>query len=186
MRKNFGSKPWIYPMPVLMVATYDENGTPDVMNAAWGGIYENDRIVLSLSPSHKTTQNIHRNGAFTVSFATADTMIPCDYAGIASANKDPDKFEKTGFHTEKSEFVNAPLIAELPMALECRLVKFNEDGICIGEIVNTSAQESVLNDEGMIDAQKLKPLCFDPVSLAYRTLGDEVGQAFSVGKQLDE
>ncbi|HBL40781.1 MAG TPA: flavin oxidoreductase [Ruminococcaceae bacterium] len=186
MRKNFGSKPWIYPMPVLMVATYDETGTPDVMNAAWGGIYENDRIVLSLAQSHKTTQNIRLNGAFTVSFATADTVVACDYAGVVSANNEPNKFEKAGFHAEKSEFVNAPLIAELPMALECRLVKFNEDGICIGEIVNASAQESILNNDGMIDAEKLKPICFDPVTFAYRTLGGTVGQAFSDGKQLAE
>lgn len=184
MRKNFGAQTWMYPMPVLIVGTYDENGVPDAMNAAWGGIYETNQIMLCLSESHKTTQNIRKKGAFTVSFATAKTVVPSDYVGIASGNKVPNKLEKAGFHTEKSAFVDAPLIQELPMALECKLVKFNEDGIVVGEIVNVSAEESILDAAGKIDAEKLDPIVFDSVHHVYRKLGDVAGTAFSDGKQL--
>lgn len=184
MRKDFGSKPWLYPMPVLIVGTYDENGVPNAMNAAWGGIYEDDQVMLCLAHGHKTTENIRRTGAFTVSFATESTRIPCDYVGIVSAHKEPDKFAKAGFTAEKSAFVHAPIIAELPMTVECELAKFTEDGICIGKIVNVSADTSILNDAGDIDAEKLAPICFDPVSFAYRSLGGVVGRAFSDGKSL--
>ena len=184
MRKNFGAKTWLYPMPVLIVGTYDENGTPNAMNAAWGGIYDTNLIMVCLADDHKTTENIKKTGAFTVSFATADTVIPCDYVGIVSANDVPNKFKRAGFHAAKSELVNAPVIAELPMALECKLMKFNEDGICIGEIVNVSAEESILDENGKIDAKKLNPIVYDGVSHAYMTLGEKVGKAFSDGKKL--
>lgn len=184
MRKNFGAETWLYPMPVLIVGTYDENGNPNAMNAAWGGIYDTNQVMLCLSEGHKTTKNIKKTGAFTVSMATAKTVIPCDYVGIASGNSVTDKMEKAGFHTVKSEFVNAPVIEELPMCVECRLVKFNEDGICIGEIVNVSADESVLDGNGVIDASLLAPIAYDSVTHAYRVLGDVVGQAFSDGKKI--
>ena len=184
MRKNFGAKTWLYPMPVLMVGTYDENGIPNVMNAAWGGIYDTDQVMVCLADDHKTTANIRKTGAFTVSFATTQTVVPCDYVGIVSANDVPDKVAKAGFHAVKSEFVNAPLIEELPMAVECRLLKFNEDGICVGEIVNVSADESVLDENGRIDAKKVDPLIYDGVTHAYWSFGDKVGQAFSDGKKL--
>ena len=184
MRKNFGAKTWLYPMPVLIVGTYDENGTPNAMNAAWGGIYDTNLIMVCLADDHKTTENIKKTGAFTVSFATADTVIPCDYVGIVSANDVPDKFKRAGFHAAKSELVNAPVIEELPMALECKLMKFNEDGICIGEIVNVSAEESILDENRKIDAKKLNPIVYDGVSHAYMTLGEKVGKAFSDGKKL--
>ncbi len=184
MRKNFGAKTWLYPMPVLIVGTYDENGTPDAMNAAWGGIYENNQVMVSLADDHKTTDNIRKNGAFTVSFATAETVVPCDYVGIVSANDVPDKFEKAGFHAVKSEIINAPIIEELPMTVECRLLRFNEDGICIGEIVNVSADESILDENGKIDVKKLDPVLFDPVTFAYLSVGEKVGQAFSDGRKL--
>lgn len=184
MRKNFGAKTWVYPMPVLMVGTYDENGNPNVMNAAWGGVYDTDQVMVCLSHDHKTTENIKKTGAFTLSFATKDTVIPCDYVGIVSANDLPDKFARAGFHAEKGSYVNAPLIKELPMALECKLLKFNEDGICIGEIINVSAEESILDERGVIDAGKLNPISYDGVTHAYRVLGEKVGQAFSDGKQL--
>ena len=184
MRKNFGAKPWLYPMPVLMIGTYDENGIPDVMNAAWGGIYDWTQVMVSLAEDHKTTENIRKTGAFTVSFATAGTVIPCDYAGIVSAKDVPDKFERAGFHAVKSEFVNAPVIEELPVTVECRLLKFNEDGICIGEIVNVSADTSVLDENGKISAALLDPVCFDGATGAYLRLGEKVGQAFSDGKKL--
>ena len=97
MRKNFGAKCWLYPMPVLIVGTYDENGVPNAMNAAWGGIYDTNQIMVCLADDHKTTENIKKSGAFTVSFATAETVASCDYVGIVSANDVPDKFERASF-----------------------------------------------------------------------------------------
>ena len=184
MRKNFGAKTWLYPMPVLIVGTYDENGIPDAMNAAWGGIYDTNMVMVCLDDSHKTTENIKRTKAFTVSFATVNTVVPCDYVGIVSANDVPDKFVKAGFHAIKSEFVNAPVIEELPMTVECELLKFNEDGICIGRIVNISADESILDENGKIDAKKLDPIIYDSVTHAYWNLGEKVGKAFSDGNKL--
>lgn len=180
-RINFGAKPWMYPMPVLIVGTYDESGVPNAMNAAWGIITDANEISISMS-EHKTTENFAKTGAFTVSIATEDTVIPCDYVGIESASKVPDKFAKAGFHATKSEYVNAPLIDELPMALECKVKSF-EDGILIGEIVNVNADESILTD-GQIDPKKLKPIAYDPVNHAYIGLGEKVGNAFKDGMQL--
>ena len=184
MRKNLGAKTWLYPMPVLIIGTYDENGIPDAMNAAWGGIYETNQIMVCLAHDHKTTKNIKNTGAFTVSFATRKTVISCDYVGIVSANDEPDKFNKSGFHSIKSEYVNAPVIAELPMTVECRLIKFNDDGICIGEIVNISADESVLDDNGRIDAKKLDPIIYDGATHDYWSFGEKVGKAFSDGRKI--
>ena len=184
MRKNFGKKTWLYPMPVLIIGTYAEDGTPNAMNAAWGGIYDTNMVMVCLADDHKTTENIKKTGAFTVSFATDATVVPCDYVGIVSANDVPDKFARAGFHAVKSEFVNAPIIEELPMTVECKLLKFNEDGICVGEIVNVSADESILDESGKVDAKTLDPICYDSVSHGYWTLGEKVGQAFSDGKKL--
>lgn len=184
MRKNFGAKTWLYPMPVLIVGTYGDDGTPNAMNAAWGGIYDTNLVMVCLADDHKTTDNIKKTSAFTLSFATRETVAPCDYVGIVSANDVPDKFSRAGFHATKSAFVNAPLIDELPMAVECRLIKFNEDGICIGEIVNISADESILDSDGKIDAAKLDPIIYDSVSHDYRSLGEKVGRAFSDGKSI--
>ena len=185
MRKNFGAKTWLYPMPVLIVGSYDENGAANAMNAAWGGIYDTNLVMVCLADDHKTTDNIKKSGAFTLSFATASTVVPCDYVGIVSANDTSDKLDRAGFHTSKSEYVNAPLIDELPMAVECRLLKFNEDGICIGEIVNVSADESVLDENGRVDAKKLDPIIYDSVSHAYWSFGKKVGQAFFDGKKIN-
>ena len=184
MRKNFGAKTWLYPMPVLIIGTYDENGAPNAMNAAWGGVYDTNQVMICLSHDHKTTDNIKKTGAFTLSFATVRTAIPCDYVGIVSANDVPDKFARAGFHATKSEYVNAPIIDELPMTVECKLVKFNEDGICIGDIVNISADESILDEKGRIDAKKLDPIIYDGVSHADWSFGEKVGQAFSDGLKL--
>jgi len=149
-RVNFGAKPFMYPMPVLIIGTYDENGVPNAMNAAWGIITDMNEISISMS-KHKTTENIAKTGAFTVSIATEDTVEACDYVGLESAGKVPDKFAKAGFHATKSWYVNAPLIDELPMALECKLRSF-ENGILVGEIVNVNADESILTD-GRIDPE---------------------------------
>ena len=184
MRKNFGAQTWVYPMPVLIIGTYDESGVPNAMNAAWGGVYDTDQVMICLSHDHKTTENIKKTGAFTVSFATVNTIVPADYVGIVSANDVPDKFAKAGFHATKSQFVNAPLIDELPMTLECKLIKFNEDGICIGEIVNVSADESVLDKDGKVDVKKVDPIIYDGVTHAYLSFGEKVGEAFSEGKKI--
>lgn len=184
MRKNFGTKPWFYPLPVLIIGTYDANGKPDAMNAAWGGLYDADKVVLCLSAGHKTTQNIRAKGAFTVSFADAAHVIPSDYVGIVSANQEPKKMEKSGFHITRSDFVDAPLIDELPVALECKLLKFNEDGNIIGQIVNVSIDESVLDEEGKLDMGKFHPICFEPANNGYHVLGECVGNAFSDGANL--
>lgn len=180
-RVNFGAKPWLYPMPVLIIATYDENGVPNAMNAAWGIITDMNEISISMA-DHKTTENMAKTGAFTVSMATADTVIESDYVGIESAKKVPDKFVKAGFHASKGEFVNAPLIDELPMALECKVKSF-ANGILVGEIVNINADETILTD-GHIDPAKLKPICYDPVNNAYLAIGEKVGNAFKDGLKL--
>ncbi len=180
-RVNFGSKPIMLPQPVLIIATYDENGVPNAMNAAWGVTTDFGEITMSLG-EHKTTDNLAVRKAFTVSMATEDHVAACDYVGIESARKVPDKFERAGFHAVKSEFVDAPLIAELPMALECRVKSF-EKGILIGEIVNVSADESVMT-EGHIDVKKLRPIAFDPANNAYLALGEKVADAFKVGAKL--
>ena len=184
MRKNFGAKPYMYPMPVLIIGTYGEDGKPDAMNAAWGGICEADKIMLCLSESHKTTQNILKRKAFTVSFADKAHVVECDYVGVVSANKVPDKFARAGFHAVKSEFVDAPLIEELPMALECKLIKVTEEGLILGEIVNVSADERVLGEKGKIDPAKLRPITFDAVNNKYIELGSVVGNAFKDGLQI--
>lgn len=185
MRKNFGKKTWFYPLPVLIIGSYDENGKADAMNAAWGGIYDSDKVVLCLSENHKTTQNIKKRGAFTVSFADAEHVVEADYVGLVSANEVEDKLERAGFHTTKSEFVDAPLIDELPMTLECKLIKVNEDGNIIGEIVNVNADDSVLGEDGMIDATKLQAISYDPVHNTYVKMGEKVGNAFSDGANLE-
>lgn len=184
MRKNFGEKSWLYPMPVLIVAAYDEAGTPNAMNAAWGGIFTDEHIGICLSEGHKTTKNILAIKAFTVSMATADRLTACDYIGIVSGNKEPDKFAKAGFTAEHSEFVNAPLIKELPMALECELVSYDEESNhLVGRIVNVSADERILTD-GKIDLAKLRPITYDPINHNYIELGAKVGNAFADGKKL--
>ena len=184
MRKNFGSQHWLFPQPVLMIATYNEDGTPDIMNAAWGGISDSDEISISISNTHKTAKNLLKRGAFTVSFATADQVAACDYVGLVSGNKVPDKFARAGFHAVKSEFVDAPLVEELPMALECRVRSYDtETDILRGEIVNVSADETILTD-GKIDPAKFRPIVFDPVNHDYLELGAKAGKAFSEGNKL--
>ena len=186
MRKNFGSKTWLYPQPVLIIASYDKDGTPDAMNAAWGGISDYNQISMCLSAGHKTVKNILNKKAFTVSVGTAKYVAQCDYVGIVSANNVPDKLKRAGFTTTKSAFVDAPLINELPLALECKLVSYNTDtGIMTGEIVNVSADESILTD-GKIDVKKLQPITFDAANNKYIVLGDVVGNAFEDGKPISK
>lgn len=184
MRKNFGAKPILYPQPVFIIATYNEDGTANAMNAAWGGISEANEISMCISANHKTTENALARKAFTVSMATADHVAACDYLGLVSGDKEPDKLEKAGFHTVKSEFVDAPVIVELPMAVECRLTSYDPQTCrMVGEVVNVCADESVLTD-GSIDPAKLRPITLDGMNHAYLVLGEKVGNAFSDGLKL--
>lgn len=184
MRKNFGAKPILYPQAVFIIGSYDENGTPDAMNATWGGVAGANKIFMCIS-SHKSTENILARKAFTVSIGTADKVIPCDYVGLVSANDEPDKMKKAGFNTVKSEYVDAPVIEELPMTLECKLISYDaENHYMFGEIVNVIADESVLDENGNISVEKLKPIIFDGANAAYHIIGEKVGNAFNDGAAL--
>jgi flavin reductase (DIM6/NTAB) family NADH-FMN oxidoreductase RutF len=182
MRKDFGAKPILYPQPVLIIGTYNEDGTPNAMNAAWGGICGADKIIIDLG-AHRTTDNIVRNKEFTVAVANASHVVEADYVGMVSGNKVPDKLAKAGLHTEKSDKVNAPIITEFPITLECQLLRVTEDGI-VGKIVNVCADESVLDENGEIDPNKVEAITYDTVRHTYIKLGETVGNAFSDGKKL--
>lgn len=186
MRKHFGAKPILYPMPVLILGTYDENGVPNAMNAAWGGISEENQISICISAEHKTTKNILARGAFTVSVADAANVTAADYVGIVSGNTVTDKVARAGWHAVASETVDAPLFEELPLALECKLIGY-EEASCrlVGEIVNVCADERILGEDGKVDLTKFQPITYDPVHHTYRTLGEAVGWAFRDGKQLE-
>lgn len=182
-RKNFGAQPFLFPQPVLIIGTYDENGKANAMNAAWGGIVGRDEIIIDLS-HHKTTDNIMANRAFTVSAGDAEHMAACDYVGLVSGEKEPHKMEKAGFTTTKSAFVNAPVIHELPVTLECELVKVIDGSKYLGRIVNVSANQRVLGEDGEISLEKFSPITFDTVHRGYYKLGERVGSAFQDGAQL--
>ena len=185
MRKNFGAKAMCYPMPVFIIGTYNADGTPNAMNAAWGGISEETQVTVCIDDRHKTAENLLARKAFTLSMATAKMLIACDYVGIVSGNKVPDKFEKAGFHATKSEFVDAPLIDELPMALECQVISYDKETCrLVGRIVNVSADEAVLGENGKVDVSRLQPITYDPMNHQYLVLGDVVGQAFRDGMAL--
>ena len=184
MRQNFGAKPWSYPQPVWIIASYDENGNADAMNAAWTGINDTTQVAMCLSAGHKTVKNILARKAFTISMADVKHVTACDYVGIESANKVPDKLAKAGFTVTKAEHVDAPVIGELPMTLECTLISYDaQTGHMVGEIVNVSADDSVLTD-GRIDPVKLQPITFDPVNNTYIALGETVGNAVKDGMKL--
>jgi len=184
-RKNFGAAHALMttPQPCVMIATWDKDKNPDVMMAAWAGQYDYNQIVISLS-KHKTTENLELTGAFTVSFADERTVAESDYFGLVSANKVPDKVSKAGFTITPSPNVNAPIVDQYPLTLECKVVSF-EDGVLIGEVVNMSADESILTD-GKVDLGKLKPIVFDAAGMCYRGIGEEVGKAWGAGKVFAE
>ena len=185
MRKNFGPKAMCYPMPVFIIGTYNPDGTPNAMNAAWGGISEETEITICVDSGHRTAANLIARRAFTVSMATAQYVAACDYVGIVSGNKDPEKFSKAGFHAVKSEFVDAPLIRELPMALECEVLSYDPESCrLVGRIVNVCAEESILGENGKVDAAKLRPITYDPMNHHYLALGEAVGRAFHDGTAL--
>ena len=182
-RKNFGAQPFLFPQPVLIIATYDENGKPNAMNAAWGGIVGMDEIIIDLA-HHKTTENLLKTRAFTVSAADVEHMVACDYVGIVSGAKEANKMEKAGFTTTKSAFVNAPVINELPVTLECELVEVIGGSKYLGKIVNVSVDERVLGDDGEISMDKFKPITYETVHRTYYDLGKQVGVAFHDGAKL--
>lgn len=187
MKKDLGVQQAVYPMPVLMIATYDETGKVDVMNAAWGNICAPDKIALFISEPHKTTKNIRKVKAFTVSLADAAHIDEADFFGIASGNDMEDKFERTGFTARKSDKVNAPVIEEFPLVMECELAEIVETEhlhAVVGTIVNVAAEEAVLDENGKVDAAKLNALAFDNFRAGYYAMGEKAGQAWGNGKKL--
>lgn len=184
MKKDFGKQTYVFPMPVLIIGTYNADGTPNAMNAAWGGIHNTNEIGICIDGSHKTMENILAKKEFTVSFADAAHVTACDYVGIVSGNNVADKVAKAGFTVTPSDKVNAPIINELPMCLECRLISHDPaSDYVVGEIINVSAEENVLTD-GKIDVAKLGIITYDPVGHNYVELGNAVAKAFSAGKEL--
>lgn len=172
----------MYPMPVLILAAYDGEGRPQCMNAAWGGIAGRTRISLCVTPTHKTVEALKKTGAFTVSIGDAAHEVQCDYVGVVSGNDEKDKFAKAGFTAIKSENVNAPIINELKMALECKVVSYDDDShMLIGEVVNISVDEDVLDAEGNIDVRRLDPIIYESPNKKYYRFGDCVGSAYSDG-----
>lgn len=181
-RKNFGAEHALMttPQPCVMVATWDKDRVPDVMMAAWAGQYDFKQIVVSMS-KHKTTENLELTGAFTVSFADIRTVAESDYFGLVSGKQVPDKVAKVGFTVSPSPNVDAPIINEYPLTLECKVVSWS-DGILVGEVVNMSADESILTD-GKVDLAKLRPIVFDAAGMCYRAIGEVVGGAWNAGKK---
>ena len=187
MKKDLGVTPAIFPMPVLMVAAYDENEKVNVMNVAWGQICGADRIYLCIGKGKKTLSNIQKSKAFTVSLADAAHMDVADYYGLVSGNNVEDKFEKTGYTAVKSDKVHAPIIDEFPVAIECEFLEELDTEFIhgvVGRIINVKAEESVIAEDGKVDVMKLNALMFDNFRLGYYTVGDKAGQAFEVGKTL--
>ena len=185
--KSFGSKPWLLPQPVLIIGTYDKEGKPNAMNAAWGGTWDMHEIAISLSP-HATTENLDLQGEFTITFGTKEQMVAADYVGIESAKKVPNKIEKTGWKHEKAPNVNAPVFTDFPMTLECKvkecLNRSKTGYMLIGEVVNILADERYLAEDGQPDVERMNLITYDPVHYGYVTLGHRVGNAFADGKQM--
>lgn len=186
MRKKLNLTEGIFPMPVLMIATYNEDGSIDVMNAAWGTMQERGNVALNLTESHKTVQNIKARGAFTVSIADAAHVVEADYFGVESGNKEPRKFEKSGLSAVKSDNVDAPIINEFPICMECEFIEYQSDefGIgVIGKVVNITADESVMVGD-KIDMSLVNAIAFDPYTHGYYKVSERVGEAFKDGLQL--
>lgn len=186
MKKNIKTTEAIFPMPVLMIATYNEDGSIDVMNAAWGTMLDRDYVILNLTETHKTVQNIKKRKAFTVSIADAKHVVEADYFGIVSANNTKDKFEKSGLTAVKSSLVDAPIINEFPICLECEFVEYQDGqygcGV-IGKIVNVSAEDKVISNN-QVDITKLEAIAFDPYTHGYYKVTERVGNAFKDGSKL--
>ena len=183
MRKDLGVKPYLYPQLVMIIATYDKDGNPNAMNAAWGGMADYDKVMVCMS-SHKTTENIAIHNEFTISIGDAQHVKECDYVGIVSQHKEPKKMEKANFTTTKAKFVNAPIINELKLCLECRLIKIVEEDLYLAQIVNVNADESILDENGNVSLEKFIPISYDPSTHGYYKVQGRVGNAFSDGNKL--
>ena len=183
MRKNIKTTEAIFPMPVLMIATYNENGSVNVMNAAWGTMFERDEVILNLTESHKTVKNIRNRKAFTVSLANAKNVVAADYFGVVSGNNTNNKFEKSGLTATKSENVDAPIINEFPICMECELLEGESDWGIVGKVVNVSADENVMNGDN-VDISLLETIAFDPYTHGYYKVTEKVGDAFKDGLKL--
>lgn len=187
MKKSLGVKPYLFPMPVLMIATYDENGTVDVMNMAWGGICAENMVALNIDEEHKTAKNIKAKGAFTISVADIDHIEAADFFGIATGNKMPDKFARSGLHAVRSEHVDAPVVEEFPITLECKVAELqhlNGEFRVVGEIVNVLVDEKVLDEKGKVNPTKLNAFVFDQFQNGYYAIGEKIGQAWHTGAGL--
>ena len=187
MKKDLGTVQAVFPMPVLVIAAYDKAGTIQTMNAAWGQICDSDKIALFLDPDHATTKAIVARKAFTVALADRAHMAEADYVGIVSGNKVADKFARSGFTATKSARVNAPVIDQLPVAMECELAEVAQTKTLyaiVGTIVNTLADEAVLAENGKVDPAKLDAIAFDQFQNGYYATGEKVGQAWNAGKPL--
>ena len=173
-------------MPVLLISTYNEDGSIDVMNAAWGTMLEHDRVALNLTETHKTVKNIKERKGFVVHIADAKHVVEADFFGIASGNTMKDKFEKSGLTATKSDFVDAPVINEFPIAMECEFIEYQNDetGIgVIGKVLRTSVEEANLSGD-KVDIDSLEAIAFDPYTHGYYKVSGRVGEAFSDGKKL--
>ncbi|MDD3368769.1 MAG: flavin reductase family protein [Lachnospiraceae bacterium] len=187
MLKDLGVKPFVFPMPVLMISTYGDNDKVDVMNMAWGGICAENMVALNIDEDHKTSENIKKRGAFTLSVADIPHLKEADFFGIATGNKMEDKFERSGLHAVKSSRVDAPVVTEFPLTLECKVVECQNTAYgfrVLGEIVNVLADENVLNEAGKVDCTKLNAFVFDQFQNGYYAVGEKVGQAWNSGVPL--
>lgn len=183
VRKNLGPKSWMLPCPVLVVGTYDGNGNADAMTAAWGGVYNTNKVIVCIDKGHKSFRNIEESKALTLSFATYDTMIPADYVGLVSQHKDERKIEKSGLTPVRSEFVNAPIFKELTFALECSVDKIIDEECVVCKVENVSVDETILTD-GQIDVKKMDPIIYEAMNHNYWSFGKIVGKAFKIGEKL--
>lgn len=185
--KNFKPEAWFLPQSVIVIGTYDQDGKPNAMNAAWSGQWDQKEIMISMG-SHATTENLNRCGEFTVAFATKATMVAADYVGIVSGKKNPDKIKNTGWTVVKAGSVNAPMFTDFPMTLECRITKKIDESASgyyiIAEIVNIVCNEEYLAVDGKPDVEKMELITYDPVHHTYIQLGQKVGNAFSDGRKL--
>ena len=185
--KSYNPKPWMLPQTVLIIGTYDNEGRPNAMNAAWSGQWDTTEIMISMG-IHATTDNLNRNGEFTIAFATTETMLAADYVGIVSAKKEPDKIKKTGWNVVKASHVNAPVFTDFPMTMECKIKeKIGESAsgyYIIAEIVNILVDEKYIADDGQPDVEKMHLITFDPIHHNYIQLGAKVGNAFADGNKL--
>ena len=186
MKKQIKTTEAIFPMPVLLISTFNEDCSVDVMNAAWGTMLDRDVVALNLTETHKTVQNIKERGGFVIHIADAKHVAEADFFGVVSGNKEPEKFKKSGLSFVKSDLVDAPVINELPIAMECEFIEYQNDdtGIgVIGKVLRTSVEEEHLKD-GRVDIDSVEAIAFDPYTHGYYKVGGRVGEAFSDGLKL--